>query len=397
MFASLRQPSFRWLWFSLILGSGTMQMEGVASGWLVYELTGSGFALGWVSAGWSVSTLTLSLFGGALSDRLEKRDMIAMMRFGQMLNTVLIIVLVLGGWIQVWHLAVCSLLSGVFFAFMMPAQNALVAELIDRQTLLNAVSLNSVGMGLMGIATAALAGYAIDAWGIGAVYAIVALFYAAMVVLLLKLPRSSNGRPAASSVVADMRAGLSYLRTCPIIYPLLGMVLLRGLLAMPYRTMMPKYAADVMGFGAEGLGWLTAARGAGSLVSALVLASLGDFRRKGKLLLMAAAAMGVSIVVWANVPVYAIVLLFLAITDGLGNTCMVTNQTLLQMSCAGAYRGRVMSLYMMMFGVTQLAGMPIGALADAMGIQWVLTLQGLLLTASFAAVFLFMPRLRRLA
>lgn len=397
MFASLRQPSFRWLWFSLILGSGTMQMEGVASGWLVYELTGSGFALGWVSAGWSVSTLTLSLFGGALSDRLEKRDMIAMMRFGQMLNTVLIIVLVLGGWIQVWHLAVCSLLSGVFFAFMMPAQNALVAELIDRQTLLNAVSLNSVGMGLMGIATAALAGYAIDAWGIGAVYAIVALFYAAMVVLLLKLPRSSNGRPAASSVVADMRAGLSYLRTCPIIYPLLGMVLLRGLLAMPYRTMMPKYAADVMGFGAEGLGWLTAARGAGSLVSALVLASLGDFRRKGKLLLMAAAAMGVSIVVWANVPVYAIVLLFLAITDGLGNTCMVTNQTLLQMSCADAYRGRVMSLYMMMFGVTQLAGMPIGALADAMGIQWVLTLQGLLLTASFAAVFLFMPRLRRLA
>ena len=396
IFSSLHHRDYRWFWLGRVLSSGTMQMGGVAQGWLVYHLTGSGFALGWVSAGWSISTLLLSLFGGTISDRVEKRDLLIYMRLGQLLNTLVLTVLIMTDLVQVWHMAVGSLITGIFFSFMMPAQNALVSELVNRETLLNAISLNSIGMGLMGIVAAWLAGWAIDALGVGSVYIVLTLSYAGIILTLFQLPRTQGATSSRDSVWKELKAGVGYLRVRPIIVPLLGLVFARGLLAMPYRTMMPKFAQDVMGMGASGLGWLTAASGAGSLIASLALASLGDYRGKGKLLLISGIVMGISIIAFANTLSLPWVLLLLALVGGTGISCMVNNQMILQLSCDDEYRGRVMSMYMMMFGVTQLANMPIGALADSMGVQWVLTLAGGLFAATFVALLLFARRIRRL-
>ena len=396
IFSSLHHRDYRWFWLGRVLSSGTMQMGGVAQGWLVYHLTGSGFALGWVSAGWSSSTLLLSLFGGTISDRVEKRDLLIYMRLGQLLNTLVLTVLIMTDLVQVWHMAVSSLITGVFFSFMMPAQNALVSELVNRETLLNAISLNSIGMGLMGIVAAWLAGWAIDSLGVGSVYIVMALSYAGIIFTLFQLPRTQGATSRQDSVWKELKAGVGYLRICPIVIPLLALVFARGLFAMPYRTMMPKFAKDVMGMGASGLGWLTAASGAGSLIASLALASLGDYRGKGKLLLLSGIVMGLAILAFANTLSLPWVLLLLALVGGTGTSCMVTNQTLLQLSCDDEYRGRVMSMYMMMFGVTQLSNMPVGALADSMGVQWVLTLEGGLFAATFVAILLFARRIRRL-
>ena len=165
---------------------------------------------------------------------------------------------------------------------------------------------------------------------------------------------------------------------------------------MPYRTMMPKYARDVMGLDASGLGTLTAAPGVGSLISSLIMASLGDFKRKGKLLLVAGIVMGLALVWFANTQALILVLILLAVVGAASNVCMVTNRTSLQISCDAPYLGRVMSAYMMMFGLTQLGTMPAGAIADRYGVSLVVMVQGALLAVAFVVVWLTQRRIREL-
>jgi predicted MFS family arabinose efflux permease len=187
------------------------------------------------------------------------------------------------------------------------------------------------------------------------------------------------------------------MRACTGVVPLLALVFARGFLAMPYRTMMPKYAEDVMGLDASGLGILLAAPGVGSLISSLALASLGDFQRKGLLLLGSGVAMGVALALFGNLQAFWVVLILLAIVGGAGNVCMVTNRTLLQLNCEPAYLGRVMSAYMMMFGLTQLGTMPAGAIADHFGVPIVITVQGALFALVFLVTWLSQPNIRKLS
>jgi MFS family permease len=396
IFDSLQNRHFRWFWVGRLATSATFQMGSVAQGWLVYQLTGSALALGWVGSGWSIANSTLSLYGGVISDRIEKRRLLLWARGIMVLGALGITLVIAGGAVQVWHLAAYSLFRGILFAVLMPAQNAYMAELVDRRTLLNAVSLNSVGMGLAGIFASSAAGVLIGAVGIEAVYLGVAVLYAIAFLTLIRLPYTGRADPGNGSVWSDLREGLGYLRACPILVPLLGLVFARGLLAMPYRTFMPKYAQDVMGLDAQGLGTLMAAPGAGSLISSLVLASLGNFRGKGRLLLGSGIVLGLALVFFSNTPSFVLVLVFLVVVGAMGNVCMVTNQTLLQVNCDPQFRGRVMSMYMMMFGLTQLGTIPAGAVADRLGVSFVLTLEGGLFTAVFALMWLLLPKVRRL-
>jgi predicted MFS family arabinose efflux permease len=312
------------------------------------------------------------------------------------LSSLAITVLVAMGVIQVWHLAGYSLFRGVLFAVLMPAQNAYLAELVDRRTLLNAVSLNSVGMGLAGIFSAPLAGYLIDMIGVEAVYLSIALLYLIVFLTLFKLPLTGTTDPGTRSVWSDIIDGARYIKICPPLIPLLALVFARGFLAMPYRTMMPKYAQDVMGLDASGLGTLVAAPGVGSLISSLTLASLGDFRGKGRLLLGAGIVMGLTLFVFANTQSFVLVLVLLAIVGATSNICMVTNRTLLQVNCDPPYLGRVMSAYMMMFGLTQLGTVPAGAVADYLGVPVVVAAQGALFALTFVLVWFALPKIRKL-
>jgi len=396
-FAALQDRRFRWYWIGMLASASAMQMGGVGQGWLVYEMTGSALALGWVSASWSISNSVLSPWAGVLSDRVEKRTLILWMRGLMMLSSLAIAGLIAMDAIQVWHLAAYSLFRGVLFAVLMPAQNAYLAELVDRRTLFNALSLNSVGMGLAGIFAASLAGFLIDAIGVEAVYLGLALLYLVVFMTMFKLPRTGATGTVSTSVWSDVTAGARYIRACRVLIPLLAIVFIRGALAMPYRTLMPKYAQDVMQLDASGLGILVAAPGVGSLISSLILASLGDFRGKGKLLLGSAVVLGTALVLFSNTQVFAIVLILLAVVGAASNVCMVTNRALLQVNCDSAYLGRVMSGYMMMFGLTQLGTIPVGAFADRFGVPMVLTVLGALLVVVIVLVWVTQPRIRKLA
>jgi MFS family permease len=133
-FKALENRHYRWLWLGRLATSGTFQMGNVVQGWLVYHLTGSAFALGWVGAGWSVATLLLGLYGGTITDRVDKRALIFRTRLGMMLSTFTIGLLVATGNIQIWHLAVANFLNGAMSAFLMPAQQSMVSELVGPET-----------------------------------------------------------------------------------------------------------------------------------------------------------------------------------------------------------------------------------------------------------------------
>jgi MFS family permease len=395
-FDALKVRNYRWLWIGRLASSTTFQMSSVAQGWLVYQLTGSAFALGWVSSGWAVSALLFSLYGGAVADRVEKRDLLLWVRLGMALNALAIAVLISTGVIQIWHLVVSSLVSGFFYSFMMPAEQAILSEVVDRETLLNAVSLNSVGMGMMGILAAAVAGYLIKVAGVAGAYYVMAGFYLMAFLTMTRIARVGQKARPTTSVWADLREGVRYIRAKSVLLSLLGLTLARVMLGMAYRTFMPKYAQEAMGVDAFGLGILMAAPGFGGLFSSLAIASLGDFRGKGKLLLASGVIMGASLFLFVNVPHLVAVLLLLGIVGAASSACMSLNNTLLQVNSQDELRGRVMSVYMMTWGLMPLGTLPAGVIADQMGVRLVVGAQGVLLALIYLAAAALSPRMRKL-
>jgi MFS family permease len=394
-FAALRIRHFRWLWVAALAGSTTFQMGAVAQGWLVYELSGSAFVLGWVSTGWSMATLLFALYGGVMADRIEKRSIMLGARGLMMLNTLIIALLISFNAIRIWHLLLNSILAGLSYSFIMPAQNAWIADLIDRRTLLNAAALSSVGMGLMGIFSAWAAGQIIEVYGVGGVYYAMFGMYSIAIFSISRLPTTGvlDGA-SASSVWSDLSDGVRYLVRNPLMLGLLLQGLARVLFAMPYRTFMPKFSSEVMGFDAAGLGLLMAAPGVGALISSMVVASLGDFRHKGLLLLASGVLAGSALVLFVGVPIWPLTLLFLVLVGGGENNAMVVTNALLQTYADPRYRARAMSMLMLVWGFTPLGVLPAGAIADRVGVPLVVGVQGTLLIVAFLAVWLWRPEIR---
>ena len=396
VFDSLRNRDFRWFWLARLATSASMEMGSVAQGWLVYQLTGSALALGWVSSARSIARLLFSLYGGALADRLQKRQVLIWARAAMFANVLAIATLISTGAVQVWHLVAYSFFSGVISALMMPAQKAYLAQLVGRKTLLNALSLTFASMGLMGIFGASLAGFVIEWVGPEAVYFAIATLYACALFALGRLPPDDVISGDTTSVWLDLREGVRYLKMCPAILPLLAIVGVRVILGWSYRTLMPVYATEVLELGARGLGLLSAAPSIGSLLSSLTLASLGDFRGKGKILLIGGCVMGLSLIGFSNARHFGLAFLCLLIVGAARRSLTISNQTLIQMNCDDAYRGRIMAMYMMAIGLLPLGTLPAGAMADAWGVPVTLTLQGGLMAAIFGALWLSRSKLRYL-
>jgi MFS family permease len=393
-FDALYDRNFRWYWLATLASTATFQMTSVGQGWLVYELAGSALALGWVGAAWSITNSLVSPGAGVLSDRMEQRALILWMRGLLAITSVITSLLIWRGAVAVWHLAGFSLIRGVLYAFLMPAQNAYLAKLVGPKALLNALSLNSIGMGLSGIVAASLAGFLIDKVGVAAVFLVITLLYMVVFLAILQVPKTTHNGGGSRRVWSDLIDGARYLRVQSILIPLLGLVFLRGLLGMPYAILMPKYAQDVMGLDASGLGILVAAPGAGSLISSFVMASMGDYQHKGRLMLISGAVMGLGLVLFANIPAFFPVLIVLALVGAMSNISMLTNHTLLQNACDPGYLGRVMSFYMLMFAVTQMGTIPIGAFADQVGVPLVVTFLGAGLVITSGLVWVLVPRIK---
>ena len=397
-FDSLKEPSYRWLWLGMLGSFAGMQMQMLARGWLVVDkLDGSALDLGIVTSSNGVPLLVLSLFGGVISDRFPKRNLLIITQSCNGLIALMVALLIITDRVQIWHMIVAAILTGTVFAFNMPGRQSLIPELVSKDKLSNAVALNSAGMNLNRIIAPGIAGILVAVIGLCGVYFMIVACYAfAAFTMILVRPTRPTTPPRTTSMLQDLKAGLHYARNDPRISSLLLLALVPLLFAHPYQALLPVFAKSVLGVESDGLGFLMGAVGVGAVSGTLVLASLSGSRNKGLKMIALLVVFGLALVLFARSGSFYLSLpaLFLVGVGSMGYNAL--NHTLLLTTSTPEMRGRVTSIYMMSFGIMPLGVFPMTAAADAIGPPNALTIGGAALVLVTLLVVLWRPQIRSL-
>lgn len=372
-------------------------MQQIAQGWLVLELTGDPFALGLVGAAQFLPVLPLGLFGGVVADAIPKRTGLLITQSSSMLLALLLGLLTFSGQVELWQVLLIALGFGVVNAFDMPIRQAMVVEMVERDDVASAVALNSAMFNAARIVGPAIAGILIAVVGLAICFFINAITYAAVIAALLVI-RPSELRAAPTDVperrvrgVLDhLGVGLSYVRRAPVVLLILVVVGVVSTAAMNRNVVLPLVASDLLAGGPETLGFLGAAGGAGSLVSAMSLAFGG--RATLARLLLGAAVVGASSIALAASGWVAASLLIIFV-NGWGVVAMAaTANTIVQMTTPDRLRGRVVSVYTTVFvGTAPIGNVAVGAIAAVAGVTTALVLGGVvaLVCVALGAVWAF--------
>ena len=398
-FDSLKERNYRWLWFGMVGSFAAMQMQMVARGWLVVDtLNGSALDLGIVMSSMGIPLLVFSLFGGVVTDRVQKRNLLIVTQVSIGLTTLIIATLVATELIQLWHLILSGAVTGTIFAFNMPSRQSLLSELVSRENLTNAVALNSAGLNMNRVVAPTMAGVLVGVIGIEGVYFLMVGCYTFVVFSLTRIsakkePPSNTGK----SLVKDLKDGLSYVRTNSNVLSLLLLAFAPAVLAMPYQSLMPLFAKNVLGVGSSGLGFLMGAVGVGAVAGTLGLASLSHLRSKGRLLIAALLTFGLALMLFAfSTSMYlSLAALFIVGVGSMSYNAL--NHTLLLTNTDPEMRGRVTSMYMMTIGLMPLGLLPAGAVADAISPGGAVSIGAGLLMLSTIVVVLWRPQIRKLS
>ena len=396
-FSSLRVRDFRWLWLGNLFSFNAMQMQMVARGWLVYTMTDSPFALGLVSAGFGVPMIVFSLYGGAIADRVRKRNLLLVTQACMCLMSLVITVLINIDLIALWHLVTASLFSGVIFSFMMPARSAFVVEMVEEEDLMNALSLSSMAMNISRIASPALAGVLLKLIDVPGTYWIITLSYGLTMLTTTKIPLGDlmAARPNVP-MLEDVKEGLRYVIGNKIILSMLILSFVPIIVAMPYQMLMPVFARSVFGSGETGLGMLMSATGFGALIGSTIMASLGNFQHKGLLMLATGLGFGLFLMVFGYSGSLFLASVWLVFVGGTSSMFMTATNALLMTNTPQELMGRVMSLFMMTFGLMPLGVLPAGALAEAVGAPFTVFIGGAILFLFLVVATITQPHLRKL-
>ena len=395
-FASFESRDFRFFWFGLVVMMGGLQMQMLARAYLVYDLTDSASLLGVVSVASAVPILVLSLFGGVAADRFERRRVL---QAGQAVSAVLagfIAVANTTGFIEWYHLLVVATIQGAMWAFMMPARQSMIPELVSREHITNAVSLSSAAMSTTTLVAPAIGGVIYAKAGPAAVYYSIAAMSLLSMVLTAQVPQTrGSGAGKKGAVLADIAEGLKHCVANKMVLALLVMGLATTLLSMPFRFLLPVFIVDVYGRGPDSMGIMLSLFGLGALAGSLFIASIGHWHR-GMLLITTSFLSAVALGAIAALPFFFVAVAIMALL-GLGDSGRRSlNQALIMEEVDERYRGRVMSVYMMNFGLMPLGMLPTGLVADWLGGQVAIGILAFLLFGVTLAVMVSQSRLRAL-
>src|SRR5437764_2404123 len=374
-FTSLRHRNFRLFWFGQMISLTGSWMQIIGQTWLVLELTHSAWQLGLVGALQSLPVLLFSLVGGVFADRWPKRRVLLWTRAAAMAQALLLWALIATGTVQLWHVYVLALLLGLTDCLGKPAGQAFVVELVGRADLPNAVALNSSLLNLTRIVGPGLGGLIIAASGVATLFLLNALSFIAVIVglaliksheLHAQAPRhtTAGGRPTTWQ---SLRAGLAYVRTTPavsLVILVVGLVLLFG---SNFNVVLPLVATDVLHVDARGFGFLSAAFGVGSLISALWLA-WGNQQPTIRRVLIGTLVFGVLEAAFALSRIYPLSLALIASVGGAEIAFATLAITTPQTVPPHHLRGRVMSVSILFFdGSVPLGYLLMGWLAGRYG------------------------------
>jgi len=370
-FAALRHRDFRLLWLGQIVSVTGSQMQFVAINWHVYLLTKSALALGLVGLFRGVPIILCSLAGGVVADAIDRKRLMIVTQTVMLTSAALLTVGTVGGLESVWPIYILSAFASAASAFDIPARQALMPTLVPTDDFPNAVSLGIAVFNVATIAGPAIAGILLAESGPAVIYAINAISFLAVIAALLAMrasgtPELQSKRRDALSFAA-LKEGLRFVWHTPIIVQTMTLDFAATFFASA-TLLLPIFAQERLHVGARGYGFLAAAPAIGSVLTALVMARLGSFRRQGRLVVSSVAIFGVATALFGISTVYWVSLLLLAITGAADTVSTVLRQTIRQLVTPNHLRGRMTSINMMFFmGGPQLGELEAGSLAAVIG------------------------------
>jgi len=397
-FASFGHRNYR-LWFmgqsSSLVGTW---MQLTAQGFLVFELTHSPAFLGYVGFASGIPIWLFTLFGGAVSDRVPRRNLLLMTQMTMMVLAFILATLTFLGHIQPWHSVVLAFGLGTVNAFDTPARQAFVVELVGHEDLSNAIALNSTMINLATAVGPAIAGVVYGLFGPGWCFTINGISFIAVISALLMIrvkpqpPQKQRG-----TAFDDLKEGLRYVVSHQTIRVLIAVVMVTMVFGMSFVTLMPAWTVKVLRGDATTNGFLHSARGVGSLLAGLMIASFARAKIKGKLLALGSLLFPVLLLIWSTVRWLPLSLLVLV---GVGWALMLVlnmSNILVQSHVADPLRGRVMGVHAIgVFGMLPIGSLLLGSSAQKIGEPITVALGALVALAFAGFLWLRVPQLREL-
>ena len=399
-FQSLTNRNFRFLWLSMLLMMGGMNMQMVARGLLAWDLTGSYQMIGLISVGFAPPMLVFGMFGGVIADRIDRKRIIQFGQLGMVANAAVIATAIHTDTITIWYLFGASIFQGTLFAFLMPARQSIIPSIVGDNLMANALALNGMGMSLMTLAAPAVGGV-IYAWqGPGAAYDVILALNAGSLVFSAMLP-SVIAAGKHRNVLGDLKDALRYAAGNRTIIGLLLIALGTTMFANAARNFLPAYVDDVFGKaidagGPQAVGWMLAVFGAGAFIGSLFIAGLRRGAHRGLWLIGSTLLSGVAVVGLGVAPVLAaayVFLFFMGLADA-GRRSL--NNALLMEVVDDEYRGRISGIWMMNFGFMPIGIILYAQLAEIWDIRVASVVAGIGLLATGLWFLLFDRHIRRL-
>jgi MFS family permease len=398
---ALRYREFRLLWYGQVFTSMATWMDSVARGWLIYELTSSSFQLGLVRGVQALPILLLSPIAGSAADLYSRKTQILIAQIIDGLLYGWVAVMIVTGNIEPWHVYLTSLGLASVQTFQQPARVSMVSDAVPTAYLTNAMGLNAVVFNSARSAGPALAGVLIAGFGTAGSYSVQALFYllATLWTLMLRPEQRSAGftsaaKPHSESFARNIVEGWKFSWRNDEVRISLVVVSIAMFLLIPFTTLLPVFARDILEVGARGQGLLLTAMGVGALFSSVIVASLGERMARGLVIIAGVALYGMLVVIFAASTSYplSIVVMFLI------GLCHVTSHALIQIVIQSysppEFRGRTMAIFHMTLVVHVLGAMFVGGLASLLGARWAVSSMSLAATAAMVAVYMLMPKAR---
>jgi len=396
VFRSLRHRDYRLLWVNhLVVFSGYWILI-MAQGWLVLQLTDSAFWVGMIAFIIGIPALFLSPFGGLYADRFDRRKL---MLFGHGMSALLIFLLaalISTGVIAIWHIAAISVFLGIVWALTDPASMAIIPSLVTPDDLMNAMAMNSLAWQISRFIGPAIAGVLMGLVAIGGTFYGAGIASVVACLLLFRMRSPATVTTRRTSIGKDIKEGLSYIKSNKVALMLILLMAVVALFALPYVWLMPVFARDVLGVGEAGYSQLMMAAGAGGLVGGIIAAKLGDFKRKGWLLIGSALTFTVTLILFAMsrfFPLSLVLSVIIGVANGL--FLAVTNALLLSIT-PDQFRGRVMGLLAITWYLPSIGSLMLGAATDWVGLPVAVIAGAFICTVFILGAVLRLPILRRL-
>ena len=372
-------------------------MQSVAQGWLVFRLSDSPLALGFVGFCTFAPILLFALVAGVAADRVRRRRALIWTQGAAMLLALVLAALTWSDVVRVWHVSLIAFGVGITGAFDIPIRQSLLQDLVGRDDLPNAIALNSLAFNGARLVGPALGGFALAAWGEASVFLINGLSYLAVLIGLASMRlEPGTGVRRTSSWIDEIREGIRWVRGNSKARVFLTLVMITSVFGLPYTILLPVFARDILDVGSLGLGFLTGATGLGAMIGALYLAARESAQSRGGLIASAMCLLGASLIAFSFSRSFALSMGLLVLTGAAMITQLATSNTFLQLLAPAELRGRVVGFFMLAFmGMAPLGSLLAGLVARRAGTPVTVLIGGAVCLATGIWFATRLPALRR--